>query len=50
MRTTRANAIPREEAHTSGLYTKRPVAIVRGDGALLYDEGGREYIDCVGGQ
>ena len=40
----------REDAHTSGLYTKRQLAIVRGDGALLYDEDGREYIDCVGGQ
>ncbi len=42
--------IAREDAHTSGLYMKRPVVIVRGDGALLYDEDGREYIDCVGGQ
>ncbi|MEX2046066.1 MAG: aspartate aminotransferase family protein [Chloroflexota bacterium] len=40
----------REDAHTSGLYLKRPLVIVRGDGALLYDEDGREYIDCVGGQ
>ena len=40
----------REDAHTSGLYAKRPLAIVRGDGALVYDEDGREYIDCVGGQ
>ncbi|HUG06245.1 MAG TPA: aspartate aminotransferase family protein [Candidatus Limnocylindria bacterium] len=40
----------REDAHTSGLYLKRPLVIVRGDGALLYEEDGREYIDCVGGQ
>ncbi|HYK97565.1 MAG TPA: aspartate aminotransferase family protein [Candidatus Acidoferrales bacterium] len=40
----------REDAHTSGLYQKRPVVIVRGEGAALYDENGREYIDCVGGQ
>ncbi len=46
----RRTSVAREDAHTSGLYTKRPVAIVRGEGALLYDEDGREYIDCVGGQ
>jgi LysW-gamma-L-lysine/LysW-L-ornithine aminotransferase len=39
-----------EEQHTSGLYTKRPVAIVRGQGARLWDADGKEYIDCVGGQ
>jgi acetylornithine/LysW-gamma-L-lysine aminotransferase len=44
------STIGREDAHTSGLYTKRQLAIVRGEGALLYDEDGREYIDCVGGQ
>ncbi len=39
------------EAHyTSGLYTKRPIAIVRGEGARLWDSAGTEYIDCVGGQ
>ena len=50
MTVERRSAVGREDAHTSGLYTKRPLAIVRGDGALLYDEDGREYIDCVGGQ
>ena len=39
-----------ENAHTSGVYTKRPLAIVRGEGAHLWDADGREYIDCVGGQ
>jgi acetylornithine/LysW-gamma-L-lysine aminotransferase len=39
-----------ENLHTSGLYTKRPVAIVRGAGAHLWDSDGVEYIDCVGGQ
>jgi len=42
--------IDREDAHTSGLYQKRPLAIVRGEGALLWDDAGREYLDCVGGQ
>lgn len=50
MSAIRANAVGREDAHTSGLYMKRPAVIVRGEGALLYDEDGREYIDCVGGQ
>lgn len=46
----RRSAVAREDAHTSGLYQKRPLVIVRGEGALLYDEDGREYIDCVGAQ
>ncbi|MDP9265068.1 MAG: aspartate aminotransferase family protein [Chloroflexota bacterium] len=50
MTVERRSSVGREDAHTSGLYTKRQLAIVRGDGALLYDEDGREYIDCVGGQ
>jgi acetylornithine/LysW-gamma-L-lysine aminotransferase len=45
-----ADVIAAEEAHTSGLYTKRGVVLVRGDGAIVYDSEGREYIDCVGGQ
>jgi acetylornithine/LysW-gamma-L-lysine aminotransferase len=39
-----------ENQYTSGLYTKRPIAIVRGQGARLWDSEDREYIDCVGGQ
>jgi len=39
-----------ESKHTSGVYSKRDLAIVRGQGALLYDDQGREYIDCVGAQ
>ena len=39
-----------ESAHTSGVYPKRPLAIVRGKGARLWDAEGNEYIDCVGGQ
>lgn len=39
-----------ESAHTSGVYPKRPLAIVRGEGARLWDADGNEYIDCVGGQ
>ena len=45
-----AGIIERESAHTSGVYPKRPLAIVRGAGARVWDADGREYIDCVGGQ
>lgn len=39
-----------ESQYTSGLYTKRPLVIVRGQGAHLWDADGNMYIDCVGGQ
>ena len=39
-----------ESQYTSGVYTKRPLAMVRGKGAHLWDDAGKEYIDCVGGQ
>jgi acetylornithine/LysW-gamma-L-lysine aminotransferase len=39
-----------ENQHTSGVYAKRDLVIVRGEGATLWDEQGNEYIDCVGGQ
>jgi predicted acetylornithine/succinylornithine family transaminase/N-acetyl-ornithine/N-acetyl-lysine deacetylase len=38
-----------ENTYTSGVYSKRPVVIVRGRDALLWDEEGREYIDCAAG-
>jgi acetylornithine/LysW-gamma-L-lysine aminotransferase len=39
-----------EDRFGSGVYSKRPVAIVRGQGAHLWDSDGKEYIDCAGGQ
>src|SRR5712692_664357 len=39
-----------EDRYSSGLYAKRPVTIVRGEGARLWDDAGNLYIDCVGGQ
>src|SRR5207249_2865707 len=39
-----------EDAHTSGLYTKRSLVITRGEGATVWDSEGRAYVDCVGGQ
>jgi len=38
-----------ENTYTSGVYSKRPVVIVRGRGALVWDAEGREYIDCTSG-
>ncbi|HEY1017307.1 MAG TPA: acetylornithine/succinylornithine family transaminase [Herpetosiphonaceae bacterium] len=38
-----------EQVHSSGAYAKRPVAFVRGTGAMLYDDSGRAYIDCAAG-
>ncbi len=43
------NSIQLESQHTSGVYGKRELAIVRGEGALIWDEEGNEYIDCVAG-
>ncbi len=44
------NAQTIESAHTSGVYPKRDLTIVCGEGAYLWDDQGRRYIDCVGGQ
>ena len=38
-----------EALHTSGVYPKRDLTIVRGMGARVWDASGREYIDCVAG-
>jgi acetylornithine/LysW-gamma-L-lysine aminotransferase len=45
-----ADLIAAEEAHTSGLYTKRAIVLVRGEGATVFDSDGHPYIHCVGGQ
>ena len=37
-----------EEAHYARYYARKPVTIVRGSGAFLYDEKDNEYIDCTG--
>jgi acetylornithine/LysW-gamma-L-lysine aminotransferase len=41
--------ISTEDAYTSGAYPKRPIAVVHGQGARVWDAEGREYIDCVAG-
>lgn len=38
-----------EDAHGAKVYAKKPVVIVRGSRALLYDLEGNEYVDCAGG-
>lgn len=47
--TTTQEIMDCESLHTSGTYPKRDVAIVRGQGARVWDAEGREYIDCVAG-
>jgi len=38
-----------EQAHAAGTYPMRNLALVRGQGARVWDDRGRSYIDCVGG-
>ncbi len=39
-----------ETRYSTGVYMKRDVTIVRGEGTRLWDEKGKEYIDCASGQ
>jgi acetylornithine/succinyldiaminopimelate/putrescine aminotransferase len=39
-----------EDQYTSGAYSKRPLAIVRGLGSTLWDDAGNSYIDATSGQ
>lgn len=41
--------IDTENKHTSGVYAKQALTIVRGQGALLFDIEGVEYLDCSSG-
>ena len=38
-----------EQRYAFEVFPRRGLAIVRGEGATLYDESGRAYIDCVAG-
>ena len=38
-----------ETKHTSGVYAKQTLTIVRGQGASLFDADGVEYLDCSSG-
>lgn len=44
-----AEIIELEASHTSGVYAKQPIAFVKGQGALLWDADGNQYIDCAAG-
>lgn len=45
----RSEIIALEDQYGSGLYPKRPLVLVRGEGTRVWDARGQEYIDCVGG-
>jgi acetylornithine/LysW-gamma-L-lysine aminotransferase len=52
MHNTLANAdeiLEVETKHGAGTYAKQPLVIVRGQGALLFDIDGVEYLDCAAG-
>lgn len=38
-----------ETRYEAGGYYKRDIRLVRGEGAVVFDDQGRRYIDCVGG-
>jgi acetylornithine/LysW-gamma-L-lysine aminotransferase len=38
-----------EDQCSVGVYQKRDLVIVRGEGARVWDDAGREYVDCVAG-
>jgi acetylornithine/LysW-gamma-L-lysine aminotransferase len=46
---TTNNLLDLENQYTSGVYGKRDVALVRGQGARVWDADGNEYIDCSAG-
>ena len=39
-----------EQTHTSGIYAKRDLTVVRGKDATIWDDQGRSYIDCTSNQ
>jgi acetylornithine/LysW-gamma-L-lysine aminotransferase len=43
------DTIALETKYAADTYPKRDLALVRGEGAHVWDESGRMYIDCVGG-
>ena len=44
-----AEIIALEDRYGSGLESKQPLVLVRGEGARVWDTEGREYIDCSNG-
>ncbi|HSK88450.1 MAG TPA: acetylornithine/succinylornithine family transaminase [Anaerolineales bacterium] len=43
------NIVEIENKYTSGVYAKKTLTIVRGQGASLFDAEGNEYVDCESG-
>ena len=46
---TNEELVAREGLHKSGVYPTKPVAILRGEGACVWDAEGKEYVDCSAG-
>jgi len=46
---TSPDYIALEQQYGLGLYPKRNAVMVRGEGAVLFDEEGKQYIDCAAG-
>lgn len=49
MTSTQSKWLDIENKYDSGIYTKHQVVMVRGQGATVWDDQGRSYIDCVVG-
>lgn len=49
MVTKKLDIVAVEDAHGPHTYQKFPIAVVRGKGALVWDDKGKEYVDCMGG-
>ncbi|GAB1421394.1 aspartate aminotransferase family protein [Anaerolineales bacterium] len=43
------NWMEREDQYTSGVYAKRPLTIVKGEGCYVYDDTGKAYLDATSG-
>ena len=39
--------IDNEQKYMANVYAKKPLTLVRGKGALVWDINDREYIDCM---
>ena len=46
---TPAEIVDMTQTFQMGNYSRHPVAFVRGEGARLFDAGGKEYLDLLGG-
>jgi len=38
-----------ETLYNPPIYPKRPIVLIKGKGSIVWDQDGKEYIDCVGG-